>query len=66
MKDNKITFSKLPYLAGRLCMTPSEAHTCAGEYCREFRNADVRKFTRTVKAGGASFAAYVVVARRKA
>lgn len=71
MKDKKVTFSKLPYLGGKLCMTTGEADgyaaSCRRMYATNLRtpNVAVRKFTRTVKAGGAEFACYVVVARRQ-
>lgn len=65
MKEKKLTFSKLPYIAGQLCMSEYTADTYMCGYQRSYANAVVRRFKRTVKAGGAGFECYVVIARRK-
>jgi hypothetical protein len=66
MKDKKITFSKLPYVSGKLCMTLDDASDTVNAFRRNYLGVTVRTFKRTVKAGGVGFAAYAVVARKNA
>jgi hypothetical protein len=65
MKENKLTFSKLPYVGGNVHLS-SEAALAQADVYRRDKNLIARTFTRTVKAGGAEYACYVTVARRRA
>jgi hypothetical protein len=66
MKSKRLTFAQLPYLGGKLCMTTGEVSIYTNSYRRAFGpNVAIRRFTRTVKAGGATFECYVVIARHQ-
>lgn len=65
MKDKKLTFSKLELVASKLCFSIDAALTHAEAYRRD-RTFVTRTFKRTVKAGGASFAVYISVVRKRA